>query len=246
MINEPIAVQEEFDPFASASDPAVQTYDLFGKVEISAWACALVKGTGKVPFDAQNPAHKRFTAIDVFIQPLPEIDVKYPKTCEEHWVAEFPEWAKITLPSIKAAGFDNVREINNKYARITRVPSGKKYEKKDRTTGQPTGEFADETTFKFVEFYGSEDECRKAYFAAGGQPMTNAPQQVATDPNDQAKQTALQFLKVIVTNAAKGKNTFDDAKLAVGLAITQYPTVAEHFNAESAEVTDLINQAIKA
>ena len=105
---------------------------------------------------------------------------------------------------------------------------------------------ADETTFKFVEFYGSEDECRKAYFAAGGQVMTNAPVQVATDPNDQAKQTALQFLKVIVTNAAKGKNTFDEAKVAVGLAITQYPTVAEHFNVDSVETITLINEAIKA
>src|SRR4030065_1385466 len=93
---------KEFDPFASASDPVIQTYDLFGKVEISAWACALVKGTGKVPFDPNNPNHKRLTAIDVFIEPLAEIDVKYPRSLESHWLAGFVGWAKITLPSIKA------------------------------------------------------------------------------------------------------------------------------------------------
>jgi len=54
------------DPFDAASNPPVQTYDLFGKVELSAWACALVKGQGKVAFDP-SVHEKRFTAIDIFI-----------------------------------------------------------------------------------------------------------------------------------------------------------------------------------
>lgn len=94
---------KEFDPFASASEPTIQTYDLFGLVEINAWACALVTGQGKVSFDPN--AHKqRYTAIDIFIQPLVEIEVKYPRSLESHWIAEFKEWAQTTLPSIKAAG----------------------------------------------------------------------------------------------------------------------------------------------
>jgi len=241
-VNVPTPIETEFDPFASASDPTVQTYDLFGMVEISAWACALVKGTGKVPFDAQNPAHKRFTAIDVFVQPLPEIDVKYPKTCEEHWVAEFPEWAKITLPSIKATGFDNVREINGKYARVARVPSGKKYEKKDKATGQPTGEMADETTFKFVEFFADEAACRAAYIAAGGQATNSTPAPVM-DPNEAEKATNYAFLKVIVTNAARGKSTVAEAQEAIKLVLPQYPTVAKYYTEDSQETLDLIVEA---
>ncbi len=157
-------IEAEFDPFAAASDPAVITpnYDLYGMVEISAYACHLQKGVGKVPFDPTNPDHKRMTAIQVFIQPLPEIEVKYPKTLEMDWIGEFPTWAKITLPSIKAAGFENVREINGKYARVTRVDSlDKPYDKKDKD-GNPTGEKGVKKTFKFVEFYDTEDACRAA------------------------------------------------------------------------------------
>src|SRR5688572_23952290 len=243
MINDPINIQtpaDDFDPYASASDPVLQNFDLFGQVEINAWACALVKGTGKVPFDPTNPGHKRYTAIDVFIQPLLEIDVKYTKSLEAHWIAEFPEWAKITLPSIKAEGVANVREINGKWARVARVPNGKKYEKKDKATGQPTGEFADETTFKFVAFYDTEDACRAAYLANGGTPGNgHAPAQPVT-AEDGDKATNYAFLKVIVTNAARGAKTIDEAKDAVGVALLGYPTVAKYYSVDSPETVDLI------
>lgn len=234
---------KDFDPFESANDPKVPTYDLFGRVEINAWACHLQKGQGKIPYDPNNPDHKRLTAIDVFIEPLPEIDVKYPKTLECHWVAEFPEWAKITLPSIKALGIDNVREINGKWARVARVPNGKRYEKKD-AQGNPTGEMRDETTFKFAAFYADEDACRAAYIAAGGQPGNgsnghNVPLEIGTE--DAEKATALAFLKVIVQNAAKGK-LIDEAKDAVGVALIQYPTVSKFFTVDSPETQELINQ----
>ena len=236
---EPIAT--EFDPFDAASDPAVITpnYDLYGMVEISAYACHLQKGVGKVPFDPTNPDHKRMTAIQVFIQPLPEIEVKYPKTLEMDWIGEFPTWAKITLPSIKAAGFENVREINGKYARVTRVDSlDKPYDKKDKD-GNPTGEKGVKKTFKFVEFYDTEDACRAAYIAAGGKPAgTNNPTPVLT--TDEAdKQAALAFLKVIVPTACNGKKITDDWRAAVTTALAQYPMVSKHFTADSPEVAAL-------
>jgi len=229
----------EFDPFASASDPTVQTYDLFGQIEINAWAGALVKGQGRIPFDPTNPNHKRLTMIDVFVQPLAEIDVKYSKTLECHWVAEFPEWAKITLPSIKALGIDNVREINGKWARVARVPNGKQYEKKD-AQGNPTGEMRDETTFKFVAFYTDEDACRAAYVAAGGQVGANGNGNSApVTAEDTEKQTALAFLRVIVQNAARGKKP-NEANRAVLTALAQYPTVSKYFNIDSTETQNLI------
>lgn len=236
--------QDTFDPFDSATNAKTPSYDLFGKVEINAWACALEKGNGKVAFDPNNPNHKRYTAIDIFIQALPEIDVKYPRQWEEHFLAEFGDWPRIVLPSIRAAlpTMGSVRELNGKYARIARVPNGKKFDKKDRQTGQPTGEKADELTYKFVEFYDTEDACRAAALAANAfdPNRVNTPAAVpATDPSDAEKNTALAFLKVIVQNAAKGKLP-DEAKLAVTQALTQYPTVSKFFTVDSPETVDLI------
>lgn len=239
---------DEFDAFDAATNAQVRSFDLFGIVEISAWACHLEKGSGKIPFDPQNPNHKRMTAIDVFIQPLPEIDVKYPKTLECHWLAEYNTWAKITLPSIKEA-FQNatgqelgsVRQINGMYARVARVDSlDKPYPKKDSSTNQPTGEMVTPKTFKFVEFYADEAACRAAYVAAGGQPMQGGSpaQSVDTAPVDNEKQSAMAFLPVIVKNALEGKGlkVTDDWKAAVNTALGQFPLVAKHFTAESPEV----------
>lgn len=238
---------DEFDPFAAATEAQARTFDLFGLVEISAWACHLEKGAGKIPFDATNPNHKRMTAIDVFVQPLPEIDVRYPKTLECHWLAEYNTWVKITLPSIKeafqhATGMEmgSVRQINGMYARVARVDSfDKKYEKKD-TAGNGTGEMVTPKTFKFVEFYVDENACRAAYIAAGGQPMQGAsPAPVADNtPVDTDKTAAIAFLPVIVKNALNGKGLkiTDDWKAAVNTALGQFPMVAKHFTAESPEV----------
>jgi len=231
----------EIDPFASASDPVITpppSYDLFGLVEINASAVHLEKGVGKVAYDASNPNHKRYTAINVYIQPLPEIDVKYPKTCEQDWIGEFPTWAKITLPSIKAAGFDNVREINGKWARVARVDSlDRPYEKKD-LQGNPTGEMATKKTMKFIEFYATEDACRAAYVANGGKPADAQPA-APVDAIEKEKQAMLAFLKVVVSNACNGKKITDDWKNAVTTLLTQYPTVAKHFTADSPEVAEL-------
>jgi hypothetical protein len=239
----PTTETKEFDPFESASNPVVQTYDIFGKVEISAWACALVRGHGKVAYD---PAihEKRFTAVDIFIQPLPEIDVKYPKSLEDHPISESKEWASITLQSIKALGIDNVRELNDKWVRVARVPNGKQYEKKD-TQGNKTGQMADETTFKFVALFADENECRAAYIAAGGQPSGNGhniPTPVVPTSENTEMATAYAFLKVIVGNAARGKTTWADAKAAVAQALAQYPTVAKFYTADSVETGGLITE----
>lgn len=232
----------EVDPFASAGAPVLPTYDMFGLVEINAWFCALVTGQGKVPFDPQVH-EKRFTAIDVYIQPVH--DVKFPKQCECDWLAESPTWARITLPSIKALGIENPRELNGKWARVTRVDSLEKpYEKKD-TAGNKTGEKAVKKTFKFVELYDSEDACRAAYVAAGGTASNangnghNVPAMVVEDP---AKATAATFLNAIVPNAVRGKTTFADAQAAAKTIITQYAPVAAYFNETSPETIAIIEQ----
>lgn len=234
----PVQPGDIFDPFASANAPVLPTYDLWGMVEISAFACQLRTGVGKEPFDP-NSGLKRFTAIDVYIQSLPEIDVKYPKTLECHWLAESKEWANISLPSIKAAGIDNVREVNGKYARVQRVPSGKTYEKKD-TSGNPTGEKRDEMTFKFLEFFNSEDECRKAYIAAGGVAAPVSTNATIPSATDAQKAISLKFLETIITNVLSSNPA--DKRAAVDNAIKTcgYPPIASVFTVDSPEVAALI------
>lgn len=241
-----IPVETEVDPFAAASDPdvIVPNYDLFGKVDVNASFVGFVPkvtdGAGNViekgrkePYDAA--IHKsRFTDVSIYVQPLAEIEVKFPKTWEENWIAEFKPWAAITNPSIKACGFSGLREINGKWARIARVPNGKKY-----INGQ--GETKDETTFKFVEFFADEDACRAAYIANGGKSADHAnaaPE--AMDQSEIEKENAIKFLKVIVPTACNGKATIEEKKSAVVAALAQYPTVNKFFNVDSPEVTELI------
>lgn len=238
-------IETDFDPFAAASNPDVATpnYDLFGLIELNAYGCALIKGQGKTPWEALTPeqqtANKRVTAIQMYVQPLPEIDVRYPKQWECDWIAEYATWASVTLPSIKAQGFENVREINGKWARIARVDSkDKPYDKKD-ANGNLTGEKAVKKTFQIVAIYDTEDACREAYIANGGKP-TDDIAKVVIDAGDAEKNAASAFLKVIVANACKGKTITDDWKGAINTSLTQYPTVAKHFTADSPEVTELV------
>lgn len=241
-------VDTEIDPFASASEPEVISvnYDLFGLVEIQASAVHLQTGVGKVPYDPTNTSHKRMTAVNVYIQPLAEIEVKYPKQWECDWIAEFQTWAKVTLPSIKEAysnftghEMGSVREINGKWARVARVDSlDKPFEKKDPITKQPTGEKAVKKTYKFIELYDSEEACRAAYLANGGK-AAEAPAAPVADPANEEKTAATAFLKVIVQNACKGKKMTDDWKAAVKTALGGYPMVAKHFTEESPEVAEL-------
>lgn len=240
--------EDTFDPFDAATNPPERTFDLFGKVEISAWACAL--DHGKVAYDPTNPNHKRLTEVDIFIQALPEITVKYPKQWEGHYIAEFPTWASVVLPSIKSAGYANVREINNLYARVALVPSkDKPFPRKD-AAGNPTTEMITPKCMKFVQFFATEDECRAAAIAAHAfdPDKANVPQPVpATDPTDAQKNTALQFLKVIVQNGSTGKKLEDARRAVSDLLTTQYhDTVGKYFTVDSPETVALMAQYIVA
>jgi hypothetical protein len=248
MLDEKQVTQDEAELWNEVNNPPEKTYDLFGKVELQIFKGAYQSGTrGAVPF---NPAvhQKAQIIIKMYIQPLAEMDVKYPKHLE-YESPNWADWGKITFPSIKALGINDAREINNMWARVARVPNGKKYDKKD-AQGNPTGEKGDELTFKFVAFFADEDACRAAYLAAGGRPADangngnghNVPAQVAPSNEDTERATAYQFLKVIVGNAAKGKESFAEAQEAVGLALAQYPTVSKFYLANSVETGELITQ----
>lgn len=247
---EPVTVTE-IDPMDAASNPSLPVFELWGKLEVSAWYCALVKVQGKVPFDA-NIHDKRFTAIDLFIQPLPEQNITNAKSCEDHMIAEDNDWIKITWASIKALGIDSLRTVNGKWARVEKVNGKPYYEKgpdgkpaKFNAQGQKNEPKGYEKKFKVIALFDTEDACRTAYFASGNtdKGSVNSPVMVTDAPADNSeteRNTALAFLAVIVPNAVKSKTTSEEKKVAVSLALTQYPTVNKFFTADSAEVVALM------
>lgn len=222
---------DEFDPFAAASNPALPAFELWGMMEVNAWACALVKGQGKVPYD-QAVHDRRATAIDLFIQPLPELNITNTKSCERHLIAESKEWANVVWASIKECGIMNLRELNGKYVRVAVVPSGRTYLNKNN-------EKKDETTFKIVAVYENEEKCKAAYLSNGGTDKS-APATTESPAVNEEIQNALAFLKVIVPNAIKGKEKLEDKMAAVNTTLAQYPTVSKFFNVLSPEVAALM------
>ena len=228
----------------NSMDVPEPTNDLFGKLEAKEYICGLTKGLPEFnPEIHQTP----YTAIFMYLQPLPEMDIKYPKWLECSWVAQFSTWQKITRPSIKAnypKPISTANELNTLWVRFTRVDSLEKPFPKKDDQGNPTGEMGVKKTWKFVTFYTSEDECRAAYIAAGGKANDNGhnvPAAVANE--DTEKATAFQFLKVIVSNAVRDQTDWQQAKEKVAQALTGYPTVANFFTADSEETAKLMNEA---
>lgn len=230
---------EETELWNEANNPPEKTYDFFGKIEIKLFKGAYETGTrGAVPF---NPAthEKGHTIVKIYIDPLPEINVKYTNQLE-YESPVWAEWGKVTYPSIKALGIDNAHEVNGMFARVARVPSGKKYTNKD-------GQLKDETTFKFVEFFTGEDECRKAYLAAGGQPVNgnngSTPAPVTTERSE--KTSMYGFMEVIVNQNVQPGMTLDDAKNAMA-SHQSYAVLSKFYTVDSPEMLDLIEKIVTA
>lgn len=230
------------DPFASASNPQLKPLEFFGQAQLDAYYAILQKGVGKVPFDpAQHSLDQRVTALKLSLQPLPEHRAQFPH--ERDLLAESKEWAKVVWPSAQAVGLHDARQINNNWFKYCFVLTGETYVKK-------TGETVEKSTVKFLALYASEDECRAAYYKERGahtDEPTNGNGAVnlsAQQPNaeENEKKTALAFLKVIVPNAARGKDKAA-AVQAVVSQIAAYPVIAKHFTIHSPETAALLAEA---
>ena len=209
---------------AQNAQPPSSTY--FGQVTFDLWACALVKGVGKVPFDSNmhKPEQKR-TAIDIIITPLPSSNVTF--DVERSVIAESREWAGIVLPSIKALGIE-AKDLHEKWVRYEMVSTGRTYEAKD-AGGNLTGEMRQATTIKFLAVYQTLEE---AEVAATAQYGGNGKQEtLAVMDND--RQKAAQFLPYFVQKS-QGNLT----ELAKSLA--ENPFLAKHFTVDSPEVIALL------
>lgn len=224
----------EYDPFNNADNATLRPQAYYAMVQCDAWPCVLVKGQGKVAFNPQiHKIENRVTAIDISLQSLAEQNVNFPLV--RNLIAESPAWIKIVMPSFKALGLASARELNGKWAKIEMVPSGRKYEKKDRNTGKLTGEMAEETTFKFLAFYADEAAARAAYLG-GAQPADAAPTAAPASANSAERATALAFLKALLPKWAPTGQELD----AVEKGIAANAVLARHFNVQSPEVIDLL------
>lgn len=225
-----------YDPYAAAENPSVGVNDFWGQVRLNVWACALIKGTGKVPYDPQVH-EKPNTAVDIEIIPLAEQNITNTKACERHMIAESVDWAKIVLPSIKALG-KSLRDMNDSWVHVQVVSNGKTYEK--------NGQTRDETVFKFVALFANEADCRADYMKNnGGQTSANPVQpsqaaQPAQSSNGDGKKAALPFLEVIVKNASNRSTDLEGMRKDIAMEITKYPVVAKVFTVDSPETTELI------
>jgi hypothetical protein len=229
------AQEAVYDPYNSADNATLRPQAYYAMVQSDAWPCVLIKGKGKVAFNAQE--HKvgdRVTAIDISLQPLAEQNVNFPLV--RNMIAESPAWIKIVMPSFKALGLASARELNGKWAKVEMVPSGRKYEKKDRNTGRTTGEMVEETTFKFLAFYKDEAEARAAYLGGASQPEATAPTTAPASANSAERATALAFLKALLPKWAPTGQEM----AAVEKGIAANPVLARHFNIQSPEVIDLL------
>lgn len=226
------------DPWDEANNAKPRDYAYFGLCVLDPWFAFFPGGGQKpIPFDPnQHPAEKRSTIIEAQIIPIPEQDVKFDvKTSFSSFSAD---WTRITLPSIKALGVDSIRDINNKYVRMSMVEG--KREKKD-DTGAKTGEYY--KTWKFEELFADEAACRAAYgTVAPAHTEPQPPEQAPLNGDSPEKATALKFAEVVVKTACSGKGAADMAAVQdeVKTKFAAMPMINKHYTDQSPEIMQMI------
>lgn len=224
------------DPFAAADNPAIRPADYFGKLEVDAWFCALVKGQGKVPFDGQqHPVDQRRTAIDLHVIPLADHKLSYPLT--RGVIAESKEWTAIVWASLRDLGVQSLRELKDteRWCRVTTENTGRTY--------QSNGSVKEATTFRFLALYPTEAECQAAFAASrngGGEDWLDAPAQAApvngsngtAHAEQRERDTALAFARILV----KQSHSIPE----LGERLAQYPLVGRFFTVDSPEISEMV------
>ncbi len=216
------------DPFDDASNVQLQAYDIYGEISIDAWHCVLKKGEGKRPYqDGTDALADRKTAIDIILHPIDEMNSKFQH--ERSLIAESIAWGKITWPSLQKLGVENAREAKNRYCRAKLTPTGRKWTNKN-------GEQSEETTFEFLDFFASKQDCVTAYLSLKGsaQPATGN----AGDSPE--KMNAYKFAAAIVKNIATETTDPELLTQKVKAKIASMPVVSRHFTIDSPEIQLLI------
>ena len=222
------------DPFESASNATLAPRNYYGQIQIDAYFCVLQKGVGKLPYDpGQHRAEDRRTAIDISLLPIAEQNITF--ELRREIIAESREWAGIIWPSLKELGLTSAREANGKWAKMIQVGTGRKYRTK-------SGEEREATTFKFLALYDSEDTCRAAYLADGGQANGDAAAAAAGNGSngngsDHDLKVAIPFIQAFAKQAG-----YDLEKTRA--ACRQQATIVKAIDVDSAEFAQIVAEAM--
>jgi hypothetical protein len=221
---DPTTVMTNDDPFDVAAKATAPSSTFFGQISMDLYFCILQKGVGKVVFDpAQHKISQRVTSISIVLTPL--AGARMTNQIKRDMIGESREWAGIVRPSIEACG-STPKAVNNKWAKLTTVPTGRKYTDKD-------GIQKESTTFKFLAVYNTEQECQNAAsaFFAGDRDETPETGDVPTADmaNNPERKTAEAFL------APFWKMSMGD-KTAMGNLLASSPLTAKYFTMSSPEV----------
>jgi hypothetical protein len=238
---------------AVESKPSFATW---GQVTFDAYECVWPKGSMPIRFDAQ--IHKRSDRrlrIEIVVIALDEMNARFP-TAEFKTLADSHDWAAVTLPSLKALN-QPLATLNNAWAKVEKKGNGKKYPKKDKATGQPTGEFGENQDFLFLKIFQSQDECLADYLSdQAGEPATqasadafpvdDAPKAAINVPAAPSAALVAQFAKAIVENAVKNMGK-DVAAVTenVRVQIESSPFFGGKKLAELPDVMTMIIEAVK-
>lgn len=208
--------------------------DFWGQVRLDLWECALVPGVGKVPFDPNQ--HKRMSiAIDLFVDPLADTGLQW--SLERHLVEFEPDWYRFTLPSMKdcEGGVSHISAVPGKWARVTQVETGEEYTDK-------SGNQRKKRAIKFLKLFENEEACRLDYLTSERSGAQAQPVEQSED--EQARETGLSFLKVIVANACNGQGDLNTIRGTIQANISLYPVVSKYFTVDSPETVELIAKAL--
>ena len=215
------------DPFDVALTDEPQYFA--GKLATYAYTCVLVKGVGKVTFDAaQHKGLRTSVAIDLTVEPLdPTRNLIQRETL--NWTTDFK---RVVRPSIEAlvpriaeirklevGQFNPLREISELYVIGEFVP---------RPDNQPDETW---TTLKFMMVFSDEAECKAAYEELAGQEIASEPV-TAVDPQ---RAVMAKFLPQLWEQSGKVDAEF----LAL---IKANPMLAAHFDGNSPEVQALVEE----
>jgi hypothetical protein len=236
---------------AVESKPSFATW---GQVAFDAYECVWPKGSMPIRFDAQ--IHKRSDRrlrIEIVVIALDEMNARFP-TAEFKTLADSHDWAAVTLPSLKALN-QPLASLNNAWAKVEKKGNGKKYAKKDKTTGQPTGEFGENQDFLFLKIFQSQDECLNDYLGdQAGEPVTQASAEAF--PVDDAPKAAVvnapsseiitKFAHAIVDGAIKEHGKDITAVMEkVRIQVERNAMFGIAHLEDSAEIMTMIIEAVK-
>lgn len=205
-----------------------ETSHFFGQIELDMYDAVLLKGQGRVPYDATNPEHQQ-QRVNVAIEMSLHCETKDGRvfSVKRSMLAEDrrqPDWVKITLPSLQRLKVSDIADVHRKWAHIEVVKSGSYVDKQ--------GETKDRTAMRVLALFDTEEAmlaARDAFYERNGNGTTsssstptptgsparrNAPQPLKPDEqqpaappppaaqgNDAAKKIALSMLPVLLKAA---------------------------------------------